>query len=152
MNQDAQRNTDPSGDTAPDTVPMGQSAPDYAEVYRQRYETFRHLDRLRWQMLQIAVGIGSVVLAFGGDAARSAVVGCGCRRCPSAYLRSCDGEDTRRHRQERCGLEEGWCADWRSPNPRHEWEVVRVVVLDRASTDWCWSWLLLVVGLLAMTM
>ena len=68
MNQDAQRNTDPSGDTAPDTVPMGQSAPDYAEVYRQRYETFRHLDRVRWQMLQIAVGIGSVVLAFGGDA------------------------------------------------------------------------------------
>lgn len=36
------------------------------EVYRQRYETFRHLDRLRWQMLQIAVGVGSLALAFGG--------------------------------------------------------------------------------------
>ncbi|MGR3290042.1 MAG: hypothetical protein ACU0C9_02435 [Paracoccaceae bacterium] len=30
-----------------------------AEVYRQRYETFRHLDKLRWQMLQILVAIGT---------------------------------------------------------------------------------------------
>ena len=38
------------------------------EVYKQRYETYRHLDRLRWQMLQIAVGSGSLILAFaGGD-------------------------------------------------------------------------------------
>lgn len=38
------------------------------EVYKQRYETYRHLDRLRWQMLQIAVGAGSLILAFaGGD-------------------------------------------------------------------------------------
>lgn len=29
------------------------------EVYKQRYETFRHLDKLRWQMLQILVAIGS---------------------------------------------------------------------------------------------
>jgi len=29
------------------------------EVYRQRYETFRHLDKLRWQMLQILVAIGT---------------------------------------------------------------------------------------------
>ncbi len=35
------------------------------EVYKQRYETFRHLDKLRWQMLQIAVAVGSLVLAFG---------------------------------------------------------------------------------------
>jgi len=35
------------------------------EIYRQRYETFRHLDKLRWQMLQIAIATGSVVLAFG---------------------------------------------------------------------------------------
>lgn len=27
------------------------------EVYRQRYETFRHLDKLRWQMLQIVVAV-----------------------------------------------------------------------------------------------
>lgn len=29
------------------------------EVYRQRYETWRHLDKLRWQMLQLLVAIGS---------------------------------------------------------------------------------------------
>lgn len=27
------------------------------EVYKQRYETFRHLDRLRWQLIQLAVAI-----------------------------------------------------------------------------------------------
>ena len=38
------------------------------EVYKQRYETYRHLDKLRWQMLQIAVAVGLLVLAFGkGD-------------------------------------------------------------------------------------
>lgn len=35
------------------------------EVYRQRYETYRHLDKLRWQMLQIAVAAGSLSLALG---------------------------------------------------------------------------------------
>ena len=29
------------------------------EIYRQRYETFRHLDKLRWQMLQLLVAIAS---------------------------------------------------------------------------------------------
>jgi hypothetical protein len=29
------------------------------EVYRQRYETFRHFDRLRWQMLQLLVAVVS---------------------------------------------------------------------------------------------
>lgn len=29
------------------------------EVYRQRYETFRHLDKLRWQMLQLLVAVAS---------------------------------------------------------------------------------------------
>lgn len=28
-----------------------------AEIYRQRYETFRHLDRLRWQMAQLLVAV-----------------------------------------------------------------------------------------------
>ena len=37
------------------------------EIYKQRYETFRYLDRLRWQMLQIAVGTGSLILSFGRD-------------------------------------------------------------------------------------
>ncbi len=32
---------------------------DKIEIYRQRYETFRHLDKLRWQMLQILVAIFS---------------------------------------------------------------------------------------------
>ena len=41
------------------------SAPEQAEIYRQRYETFRHLDKLRWQMLQIAVAAGSLSLALG---------------------------------------------------------------------------------------
>ncbi|WP_299955412.1 hypothetical protein [uncultured Roseobacter sp.] len=27
------------------------------EIYRQRYETFRHLDRLRWQMAQVLVAV-----------------------------------------------------------------------------------------------
>jgi len=35
------------------------------EIYRQRFETFRHLDRLRWQMLQILIGIGSVSALVG---------------------------------------------------------------------------------------
>ena len=35
---------------------------DNIEVYRQRYETFRHLDKLRWQMLQILVAIGSLTV------------------------------------------------------------------------------------------
>lgn len=29
----------------------------YIEIYRQRYETFRHLDKLRWQILQIFVAV-----------------------------------------------------------------------------------------------
>lgn len=29
------------------------------EVYKQRYETFRHLDKLRWQMLQLLVAVAS---------------------------------------------------------------------------------------------
>lgn len=37
------------------------------EIYRQRYETFRHLDKLRWQMLQIAIATSSVILVFGKD-------------------------------------------------------------------------------------
>jgi len=43
-------------------------APDQTEIYRQRYETFRHLDKLRWQMLQIAVATGSLSLALGRGA------------------------------------------------------------------------------------
>lgn len=29
------------------------------EIYSQRYETFRHLDKLRWQMLQILIAVAS---------------------------------------------------------------------------------------------
>ncbi|WP_428543304.1 hypothetical protein [Profundibacter sp.] len=29
------------------------------EIYNQRYETFRHLDKLRWQMLQLLVAIAT---------------------------------------------------------------------------------------------
>ncbi len=37
------------------------------EIYNQRYETFRHLDRLRWQMLQIGIAAGSILIAFSDD-------------------------------------------------------------------------------------
>jgi len=37
------------------------------EIYKQRYDTYRYLDRLRWEMLQIAVGAGSLILAFGKE-------------------------------------------------------------------------------------
>ena len=34
------------------------------EVYRQRYDTFRHLDRTRYQLLQILVALGAAVAIF----------------------------------------------------------------------------------------
>ena len=40
------------------------ATPAELEIYRQRYETYRHLDRLRWQMLPVAVGAGAAILAF----------------------------------------------------------------------------------------
>jgi len=33
---------------------------DISAVYSQRYETFRHLDKLRWQMLQLAIASGAI--------------------------------------------------------------------------------------------
>lgn len=51
------------------------------EIYRQRYATFRHLDRVRWQLLQISVGVGSLALVLaardGGELAWWALVGLG---------------------------------------------------------------------------
>ena len=38
---------------------------DLVEVYKQRYETFRHLDKLRWQMIQIAAPTVAGILAIG---------------------------------------------------------------------------------------
>jgi len=35
----------------------------HIEIYKQRYETFRHLDKLKWQMFQIAITIGPISLA-----------------------------------------------------------------------------------------
>ena len=41
------------------------------EIYRQRYETFRHMDKLRWQMLQIVIAVGSFsVLVLNGTDSR----------------------------------------------------------------------------------
>lgn len=40
---------------------------DFKEVYQQRYETYRHLDRLRWQMMQIGVTAASVIFAFSSE-------------------------------------------------------------------------------------
>ncbi len=36
------------------------------EIYKQRYETYRHLDRLRWLMLLAAVGVVLLYLLLGG--------------------------------------------------------------------------------------
>ncbi|MCY4008033.1 MAG: hypothetical protein OXE84_14615 [Rhodobacteraceae bacterium] len=38
---------------------MSKATNEIVEIYRQRYETFRHLDKLRWQMLQLLIAIGS---------------------------------------------------------------------------------------------
>ena len=45
----------------------------HEEVYRQRYETFRHLDKLRWQMLQIGVASSSIVFAVSDNASLSSI-------------------------------------------------------------------------------
>lgn len=34
--------------------------PNSLEIYKQRYETWRHLDKLKWQMVQLLVAIASV--------------------------------------------------------------------------------------------
>ena len=36
------------------------------EIYKQRYETYRHLDRLRWLMFLAAVGVALLYLLLGG--------------------------------------------------------------------------------------
>ena len=40
------------------------SAENDIEIYRQRYETFRHLDRMRFQLLQILVAVGAAAALF----------------------------------------------------------------------------------------
>ena len=37
---------------------------DFKEVYQQRYETYRHLDQLRWQVVQVGVATASAIFAF----------------------------------------------------------------------------------------
>ena len=39
----------------------------HAEIYRQRYETFRHLDKLRWQMLQLLVAVATTTALVLGS-------------------------------------------------------------------------------------
>ena len=39
------------------------------EIYKERYETFRHLDKLRWQMLQLAIASSAAILSFGSNGA-----------------------------------------------------------------------------------
>ena len=34
------------------------------EVYRQRYETWRHLDKVRYQLIQVAVAAGAALAIF----------------------------------------------------------------------------------------
>ncbi len=42
---------------------------DYKTIYEQRYETYRHLDRLRWFVFQIAISVivGIIVLKTPGQ-------------------------------------------------------------------------------------
>jgi hypothetical protein len=37
------------------------------EIYRQKYEIFRHFDRLRWQLPTIALPAGGAVLGLASD-------------------------------------------------------------------------------------
>jgi F0F1-type ATP synthase assembly protein I len=39
-------------------------SPEWIEIYKERYETFRHLDRLRWQSPMIALVGGSALLGL----------------------------------------------------------------------------------------
>lgn len=54
---------------------------DFKEVYQQRYETYRHLDQLRWQVVQIGVATASAIFAFSEKSNSSiswwALVACG---------------------------------------------------------------------------
>ena len=43
-------------------------APYAIEIYKQKYETFRHFDRLRWQLLQIAIFSSAGIVAFSETA------------------------------------------------------------------------------------
>ncbi|MBT4732492.1 hypothetical protein HOB87_11060 [Candidatus Woesearchaeota archaeon] len=40
---------------------------DFKEVYSQRYQTYRYLDRLKWTMMQIGVTTSSVIFIVSGD-------------------------------------------------------------------------------------
>ena len=48
------------------------ATPEEIEIYKQRYETYRHLDKLRWQILQMAVGAGTLTLAFAREGPKPA--------------------------------------------------------------------------------
>lgn len=41
-------------------------SPHLIEIYQQRYETFRHFDQLKWNMVQVAILLGGGVGAIFG--------------------------------------------------------------------------------------
>ncbi len=43
---------------------MSENSENNIEIYKQRYETYRYLDKLFWQMFQIAIGSIAVVAAI----------------------------------------------------------------------------------------
>ena len=53
-------NSSPLGKITPPAV----TQTDHAEIYRQRYETWRYLDRMKWQMVQILVAIVSASAVY----------------------------------------------------------------------------------------
>ena len=63
------------------------ATPEKLEIYKQRYDTYRHLDRLRWQIFQIAVGAGTLTLAFARGTEQTRLVGIDDRWFYVVYLR-----------------------------------------------------------------
>lgn len=50
---------------------------DYKTIYEQRYETYRHLDRLRWFIFQIAISIVGIIISLFSHLNGSMILGTG---------------------------------------------------------------------------
>ena len=50
---------------------------DYKTIYEQRYETYRHLDKLRWFIFQIAVSIVGIIISLFSHLNESVILGVG---------------------------------------------------------------------------
>ena len=50
---------------------------DYKTIYEQRYENYRHLDRLRWFIFQIAISIVGIIISLFTHLDGSMILGAG---------------------------------------------------------------------------